>query len=706
MIAPRRYRSHKPAQRGLLLFLRHNTGKQCTAKACLAAVSIAFLLRPPALPILVKSAPYPLRQVPVTLLQFHLLQNPGYPGKRHRLQIKSAGCHQRSGRLLIQLSPLSHMGIPLQHAVHGLPFQMIHISPHHAEILPQNSLVAIFHIVIPGCHHAGPAPVGILKKTSNPEIFRRYPRHKARLLRLPVVKTFKRKARIAFRIVFHGCFPKQLLRYLRILHIIHDFRNPAADIISRRHGRKHQLRCFQPPQFFDLGTIRKAAHHVALNGTVRHPVNRIQYLLIRFKIRMLFIHQPDRTALKIFHGGNAREARHLHILKTMIAKMRMPLLASGSGHNIAVHHPALIQRIAALGTGGLIHAAAVRLQHLPRIQLNFLPRKGPGILQPQADKTRAVFPHIHQPVSAWKPDNTRGSPSFPDTYGQEFPCRQLSLGRFHDCRIPPALKLCLRRIPTLHLKRLHPIIILSAVPVLKGHRTFPCFPGFAAGRRYYHSSVLHGQLHLGKQLLVPADAVLEKNRVILLVTMLFRQGSIPFFHHRIHGKIHILPISQNHAHRILPLLQKREDIISNIIYPAVKLTLPRLKQVFGKRLSIDARRKKPQAADIEPRLFYPVPGLYRKTAHNGRRRRLISGKIIPLADPGRFPVLLLKQPHFKRGGSAPRRNVPFFIPHPCLPENLLPGRKRRAFIGNGIISFFLHFSAVPQIGPSLLKKLR
>lgn len=58
MIAPRRYRSHKPAQRGLLLLLRHNTGKQCTAKACLAAVSIAFLLRPPALPILVKSAPY------------------------------------------------------------------------------------------------------------------------------------------------------------------------------------------------------------------------------------------------------------------------------------------------------------------------------------------------------------------------------------------------------------------------------------------------------------------------------------------------------------------------------------------------------------------------------------------------------------------------------------------------------------------------
>ena len=39
------------------------------------------------------------------------------------------------------------VAIRLQHAVHGLPFQMIHISLHHAKILPQDSLVAIFHIV-------------------------------------------------------------------------------------------------------------------------------------------------------------------------------------------------------------------------------------------------------------------------------------------------------------------------------------------------------------------------------------------------------------------------------------------------------------------------------------------------------------------------------------------------------------------------------
>ena len=121
--------------------------------------------------------------------------------------------------------------------------------------------------------------------------------------------------------------------------------------------------------------------------------------------------------------------------------------------------------------------------------------------------------------------------------------------------------------------------------------------------------------------------------------------TIPFFHHRIHCKIHILAVSQQYPYHISSLLQERGNVIGYIIYPPVKLTLTRFVQVLRNRLSVHRCRKKPQAADIEPGLRDCIFIFENEIFRKGRSRRFITVKIISLTDPDSLPVLFLQQPH-------------------------------------------------------------
>ena len=212
---------------------------------------------------------------------------------------------------------------------------------------------------------------------------------------------------------------------------------------------------------------------------------------------MLFVHQPDRTAFKITDSWYSRESGYLHILKSMVAKRRMPLLRSCPGYDIGILYRTLPQSITALCAGCLIHTASIRLQHLRRIHFHLSPLILPGIPKPEPYKTGAVFSHIHQPVPIGQRLHTFCRPMLPDTYGKKFLSGKLSFRRLHPHRIPPPGKISLRCIPSLKTLCLLPVKIFASVPILKGHRTFPDFPGLITHCSDFNGSVRSGKLYLG-----------------------------------------------------------------------------------------------------------------------------------------------------------------------------------------------------------------